>query len=147
MAGLRQWVHYIDEFYNPYVSKPGLFIPRKPTVIETAERWAFGNTVDPLFWIRHPCEYYWTRFQIRSMYAKGMFRYLDKCYIDYIENFEKITISDFVDGDQFMTMAAVDKVYGKMIGGNALKKEMMKHIKLEMRIYNFIYRFKMHRVV
>lgn len=132
--------------FDPFISsQPGLIL-RKPTVIEIAERWAFKNITDPLYWIRHPEEYYMTKLQIRWMYSKGMFRYLDKCYIDYIENYEEITISDF-DGDRFMSQAVANKVYGKMIGSDALKREMMKGIKEELRIYSFIYRLKMHRVV
>ena len=151
---------YSSNKFNPFVSsQPGLIL-RKPTVIETAERWAFKNITDSLYWIKHPAEYYIVRINIRLLQRDGYFRYLDGCYLEYLKNIldHEFNIESEYDYDAMHTIDIKlnGRVYGRVehpsIKRNyssmeQLRNEALYQAKKDIRMYIFIYRLKMHRVV
>lgn len=146
--GYLSYLSYLSHLkFDKYVNgQPGLIL-RKPEMVETSERWGFRSIFDPLYWIKHPAEYYETRLQIRSMYIHGMFRYIDEHLKSYIiDNFKKGSDwdYDFMQAEEWKNR---NSIYGTMHNRTPMDLLPTKDIENQIRMYNYLYRFKMHRVV
>lgn len=140
------------DIFNPFIQpQPRFPLIKRPAWMIQNERTGFEFLTDPLYWIKNPGEYYWTKLYIRSMYIHGKFKYLDECYKEYIM---ATFIKEFKEGSnwdydfiQVVDWKKRNSTYGSMNSRDPIELLTTDEIKNHIRMYNIFYRYKMHRVV